>query len=52
MLPGIAIIFIGIYPASISDSENTENCGAIEIVEEKHEIMSFMRFIHPRVVYN
>ena len=37
---GSGILFSDVYPGSISDSELTAKCGAIEYVNEGHEIMS------------
>ena len=37
---GTGILFSDIYPGSISDSEITAKCGAIEYVEEEKEIRS------------
>eukprot|EP00794_Sanderia_malayensis_P008326 gene8326-9219_t len=37
---GMGILFSEIYPGSISDSEITEKAGALNFVEEEHEIMS------------
>ena len=37
---GSGILFSGIFPGSISDSKITEECGAVYIVEQKHEILS------------
>ena len=37
---GMGMLFSEIYPGSISDSEITEKAGALNFVEEEHEIMS------------
>ena len=37
---GSGILFSGIYPGSISDSEITEKSGTILFVEKEHELMS------------
>ena len=37
---GDGILFSDIFPGSISDSKITEECGAVYIVEQNHEILS------------
>ena len=37
---GMGILFSDIYPGSISDTDITEKSGALQYVEEEHEIMS------------
>ena len=37
---GGGILFCDIFPGSVSDSKTTEECGAVFLVERKHEIMS------------
>ena len=37
---GSGILFSGIFPGSISDAKITEECGAVYLVEQEHEIIS------------
>eukprot|EP00794_Sanderia_malayensis_P013250 gene13250-14612_t len=48
---GMGILFSEIYPGSIPDSEITEKAGALNFVEEEHEVMSD-RFFNTRLMCN
>ena len=36
----MGILFSDVYPVSISDSDITEKAGILNLIEEKHELMS------------